>query len=207
MNIELGEVYKFNFITKFNSLTGIYRADSIIGYDSILENDVDLLETLYTPASLVEADLVTDLPDLAQENFVILISVIDDTIVRTIPMSAILGYPEPDVYEYSQLILNIDLGTFSDNDMLQSIASMVDTKIKGLLGVPAETSLMTYGSEWMSQSDYQTMQANRAQVIADNPGENVYIRLTQKEAELTAANAKVNALTALVKSLQSQISP
>ena len=82
MNVEVGETYKFSFDTDYNTLNGIYKVLSLVSYDQILLDDVDLIESLYGLVGKSDTDLATDLPTIKEEAFYSLENVVSKQIIK-----------------------------------------------------------------------------------------------------------------------------
>ncbi len=196
MSIEIGHAYEFRFKTGFNSLNGIYRVTHAQSYASLLEEDIDLLTYLYSPAGKVQGDLDTDLADIVEDSYYKLVSVEDESVILYVPISYIVGVPVPDVREYGKVMVTVDLGVIADPALLASFQATLGQTLEEALGILTSPILMQYGTEWMSESAYQALE--EAREAAKTGVTNYYTLSIEQAAEILAKDAKIAAYETLV---------
>lgn len=204
MNIDIGNTYGFRFKAGFTSLNGIYTVTHGLSWDSILLEEVDLFATLYQKAGKTTGDLEADYADLPVESFYRLVNVTDNTEVF-MPKSYIIGIPVPDVFEYQKLMLTVDLGLFAEPDTLATIRNTVGQVLEGQLGTTTDVNVVIYGSQWMTEGDYEQIVEDRA--AARTGVINYYSEVLKKDIVITKLNARIAALEEIVSQQHAQLNP
>jgi len=184
MSITLNKHYKFQFdpTRDADALNGIYRVDRVLGYNSVVLEEIDIYTSLYKRIGKSEADLEVDLTNYLDDLFYKMTSMFDQSVVW-VPESLIVGYPDPNVREYSRVMLTTDLGVYEDPDTLYHITRIVKDNLKHMLGLVAEdseepidarinphTAVAEYNTVWMSDAEYKDVENLRAtkRVVDDN---------------------------------------
>lgn len=207
MSITVGHIYKFAFDTDFAILNGIYKVTHAMDYDTLIESDVDLLNSLFEPAGLSDVELQVALPTIKTDTFYRLIT-IDGNTELYIPYQYVVGIPVPDVFEYSKLMLVVDLGPWAEPDVLAGIQSIISSYLENAYGITEQPEVMAYDTVWMAESDYEATKDARQDVIDNGTGTINYFTETQNKQEIiNAKDARIDALEALVAQLHNQLYP
>lgn len=207
MSINVGKIYKFAFDSSFASLNGIYKVTHAMDYNTLLENDVDLVSKLFIPAGLTDTEYQAALPDLMTDTFYRLIA-LDGELELYVPYQYIVGIPVPDVFEYSKIMLGVDLGPWAEPDLLSGISTIISDYLENAYGITEAPEVMAYGSVWMAESDYEAIKDVRQDVIDNGTGTINYFRETQnKQTTINAQAARITALEDLVAQLHDQLNP
>jgi hypothetical protein len=207
MSITIGQIYKFAFIDTFASLNGIYRVTHSMDYNTLLETDVDLMVTLFTPAGLTEQDMQTALPDISTDTFYRLVSP-DGLTTLNVPYQYIVGIPVPDVNEYSKIMLAVDLGPWAEPDVLPAMITVISNYLQNGWGVVKPPELMAYETEWMSAADYEAIKQSRQNVIDSGLGvPNYYAENMAKQTIINNQAARIAALEEIVRLQDALLNP
>lgn len=207
MSITVGHIYKFTFSDDFVSLNGIYKVTHSMDYNTLLEDDVSLLDSLFVPAGLTDVELDAELPDIMTDVFYRLVN-IDGTQILYIPYQYIVGIPVPDVFEYSKLMLAVDLGPWAEPDTLAAISNTISQYLENAYGISETPEVMAYDSVWMAESDYEAIVEARQTTIDSGTGVVNYFKETQnKQAIIDAKDARIAALEDLVAALHADLNP
>jgi len=204
MSITVGHIYKFSFSDDFDSLNGIYKVTHSMDYDTLLEDDVSLLDSLFVPAGLTDVELDAALPDLMTYTFYRLIS-IEGTQILYVPDQYIVGIPIPDVFEYSKLMIAVDLGPWAEPDTLAAISATISQYLENAYGISETPEVMAYDTVWMAESDYEAIVQARQTTIDNGTGVVNYFKEAQiKQNTIDAQAARIAALEDLVAALDAQ---
>lgn len=207
MSITVGHVYKFAFHTDIASLNEIYKVTHALDYNTLLEDDVDLLDKLFTPAGLGQAELDAALPTIMLDTFYRLVGV-DGTVELYVPYSYINGIPVPDVFEYAKLMLGVDLGPWAEPDVLATLKTTVSQYLQDGFGIIEEPKTMVYDKVWMAESDYEAILAAREAVKAGGSGViNYFTESKRLQETIDAKDARIAALEDLVRQLDAELNP
>lgn len=154
--------------TSFSSLNGIYFVDRAIVYKDIIEQDIDLTETLLKNISIpngiaeikdgvaVDKQALLDsfIGDYLNDVFYKLISTEDESELW-VPESLIAAYPNPNVKEYHKVMISTDLGVFDDAPTVMIIQDIIASVIKAKIGTrkffKIDNSITDYTS-WTNNS-------------------------------------------------------
>ena len=203
MSIGVGNTYSLRFKNEFGDLDGIYTITHSLSYDSILEGDIDLLEFLYRWVNKSQSDLDNDLDDLKSETFFRAIHVETFTELY-VPRSFIVGIPNPDVREYSKLMITMNLGLFADPNLLSTVAAAVKQNVINLVGLPvdADPVIMEYGKTWMTGTKYDDLTALRT--VNKGNAVNYFALAQQRQETINKQASQIAALEELVRQLNDQ---
>jgi len=133
-NLEIGKVYRFRFLSPFQSLgyvedntrwdvnsdentmptNGVYRVNAINTWLQLLAGGMDVYTSLYVRAGVPRAMYEHDAKYFAETMFYTLQDPNNDDYVIYMPLTFIDGKPDCSVEEYKRLFLQVDMGYFSD---------------------------------------------------------------------------------------------
>lgn len=204
MQLVLGQTYRFEFDTPFEALGyvletnptgGYYTVTEQLTYERLCERGVDLLELLYTPAGLAQTDLdaAVTAGTFIGATFVHLKSVVDNSSIYA-PTASIVGVPIIDIHQYAKVCLNIDLGVFADEALLDEITALVSGLLLWKYGIGASSGdvrLLTYDRQWMTAVEYAAIDdariAAKAAEAASVPSDLSALGITDQNQHLWAA--------------------
>jgi hypothetical protein len=133
MQIAINTYYKFEFTKEFSVLDGIYFTERALSYQDLINEGIDLFEGLYAIVGKSKPTYESHLTRYIDSIFYKLINVDTNKFVW-IPDNIIIGYPNPNVNEYSKVLLTTNLGIFDDPDTLLAVKNIVAQTIKSLIG-------------------------------------------------------------------------
>ena len=198
MNVEVDEVYKFAFKTGFNWLDNIYRVLALVDYDQLLIDDVDLFVSLYNLVGKTQGELEADLPDISKEAYYILEDVVSLNKIY-VPRSYVIGLPQGNIKEYSNVVLTADLDVWADPTALNNVKATIADALEGAYGITQAPLLIKAGSTWMAESDYNDIEEQRE---TDRTGvTNSYTEIQRLTSEIAKKDARIAALEQLVVQL------
>ena len=185
----LGNIYRFQFIRDFEDLgyiaddkderysihKGIYRVDKILSYLELVAGGIDLYTNLYAPLGLSKEYYQRDEPSFKGKTFYKLVDPKNTNVVIYMPISFIKGTPNNAVAEYSKLLLTIDLGVFSDTEMLVDMLDIFLGLLKARWGITPKSvyntedpqaddaiiQFQTYDSVWLTTDEYELLESLR----------------------------------------------
>lgn len=156
----VGTTYAFEFTNNFATLNGIYTVLRVMTYDEMLEDSVDLRE-LYTAVGLTEADLEPQVQLFRADKILKLSSIVNSTIWY-IPHPLLNTEPDPNVREYYQLLLALDLGYYEQVKDIEYIKSVINDIAEKGLGLQSNPSdLFSHNSKWMTEIEYNELKDER----------------------------------------------
>jgi len=202
MSIDVGTVYEFTFKSDFTALNGIYKVSHSLDYDTILLEDISLLDFLYSHVSKTAEDLLTDLSDY-RDNVFYKITHVTTLAVYYVPRSYIVGIPNPDVRPYSKLVLTLDLGPFADPDLLVTLKETISQVLSVNTGITESPVIMEYDQEWMTGGAYNDIVDDRAA----NKGNtiNYYSENLKLIQQLTQKNTTIAGMEELIHDLNGTV--
>lgn len=219
MAITINMHYSFKFLDSFgfSSLNGIYRVDRSIGYNDIINEEIDLYKFLYSKVDKSPTDLETDVIKYVDDIFYKLSSMYDDSVIW-IPYSLIGGYPNPNVKEYPRVMLTTDLGVFDEPATLTHITRILKDNLRHLLGLEHDTNsddfdirinphtaISVYNTTWMEHSDYEEIKSQRGSVRDNDTSTDSkdyyaeYLRVLADNSELEGRIVALEELVALLE--------
>ena len=202
MSIDVGTVYQFVFKGGFTDLNGIYKVSHSLDYDTILLEDISLLDFLYSQVNKTAQDLETDLSDY-KDNVFYKITHVSTLAVYYVPRSYIVGIPNPDVRPYSKLVLTQDLGPFADPNLLATLMATIQQVLQVETGIVELPTIMEYDREWMTGGEYTSIVDDR---IA-NKGNTVNYYSANKELinQITSKNTTIAGLEEIIRNINSTV--
>jgi hypothetical protein len=194
----IGSTCAFTFTLRFSSLNGVYRVKAETTFKDAIKDGIQFTDTLYTQAGLSAADYANDVASYAHDQVCILESVVDKTILLTVPESIILGVPDPTIREYHSLMLVAALGPIANTQMVLPLLAQITDIIQATLGVtdPVRITANPDAKVYLTENQYAALQATRnANIRALAP---LTVQIQTLQAQLTQATAKNAAYEALL---------
>jgi hypothetical protein len=162
MQIAINTNYHFEFDDRFSILNSIYFVERVLTYNDLVNEEIDLFEGLYALIGMSQPTYESELSRYINDVFYKLRDS-NTHKVLWVPESIILGYPNPNVFEYSKVQLLTNLGTFDDPDTLLAIQNIIADTIKAnlgsghvkylQLGVEPPTTITYDGDDYALQTD------------------------------------------------------
>lgn len=213
VNLILGKIYRFTFVKDFEKLgysrdpdspyhdvyCGVYRVDKILSYKDVLSSGIDVYNNLYAPIGVAKDVYNKDEPSFQNTMFYKLVDPRNEDIVIYIPLSFVDGVPDGSIARYDKLILGINLGVFSDLEMVTDMIMLLTELLEVRYGIkadgkqfPADKELVKinrYDDIYLTTEEYNSINQARQEVIDDTPGELLIDKLFNTEMkQLIAEN-------------------
>ena len=213
VNLILGKIYRFTFVKDFEKLgysrdpdspyhdvyCGVYRVDKILSYKDVLSSGIDVYNNLYAPIGVAKDVYNKDEPSFQNTMFYKLVDPRNEDIVIYIPLSFVDGVPDGSIARYDKLILGINLGVFSDLEMVTDMIMLLTELLEVRYGIkadgkqfPADKELVKinrYDDIYLTTEEYNSINQARQDVIDDTPGELLIDKLFNTEMkQLIAEN-------------------
>jgi hypothetical protein len=196
--VQINIAYHLTFESRFAAMTGIYVITNIVNYGFILDNKIDLFETLYKSVGLTQADLKTDLSSYRNVSFWVMENVNTKKIFY-VPDILVINEPDPYVKKYPLMALSLNIGPIGDTTVIDTYKEVISDQIKARVGIDAEAKTMVYGYRYMRVSDYETLEATRETLKSSVI--NLTSELQRKEAEIIRLEGLVTHLEELTTQL------
>ena len=218
MDIRPNLTYRFFFDAPFTDLgwteqyptRGHYPVLEVLSFERLLELGVDLVNELYVPANLTEADYLAARSTFTGVIFYRLRDTTDLTKLICMPASKITIAPRSDIAQYSDLIIGVNCGVLANAEVLDSTMMIIQQSLEYQNGITPVIKLDTLKSVWMLESKYKALEEAR-QVVKEAAELPAIMGNESTEApfNLLAENAKlrrnIDALQARVNALESFI--
>ena len=159
---NVGEVCKFSFIEAFNSLNGIYRVLSVNTLDELIALEVNITESTYLKVGLTEEDYLLESPEY-EDDKIYKLEHVETLDVIYMPLTYNLEIPDPNIMEYLKLGFAVDIGVFSDQEQIAWIQNQL-SQILLSIGVETSPTLFEIEPVWMTESEYDVLAADRAEL-------------------------------------------
>lgn len=219
MNIELGKVYFFKLISKFDKLDAIYKVLDILAYSRILEEEHDLVESLYSHIGEDKPELNLEIAGYVEHPFYLL----EDQatrIVFCVPGPIVLS-ADNNVGEYHATMLAIDLGLLRDPAYAHPLAAIVEAAIESNFGgaltvdengdpldpaviLTAKSSIQVYSKKWLKSDDYSRIVADRKAAIAIARTGGTPVSIVKRNRELSKQLDEANVRILLLEQALTQ---
>lgn len=207
VNLVLGKIYRFTFVKDFEKLgysrdpdseyhdvyCGVYRVDKILSYKDVLSYGIDVYNNLYAPIGVPKDVYNKDEPSFQNTMFYKLVDPRNEDIVIYMPLSFVDGVPDGSIARYDKLILGINLGVFSDLEMVTDMIMILTELLEVRYGIkadgkqfPADKELVKinrYDDIYLTTEEYESINQARQEVIDDTPGELLINKLFKTEMD------------------------
>ena len=189
MKLTPDHTYKLTFISTFATLDGIYTIQSIQSYNEVVANGIDLFVELYEVVGATDVVFRSDLDDLRKADIIKCVNVVTEKIHY---ISDHLLALAPDIYvgRYVDFGLAVNLGYCNDPDTLTTLKSEIDALITATLGVPANAVVYEKTITWMTEADYNAIQAQYDANITNTS--NVYTDRVTLSSTVDAQRVKLD---------------
>lgn len=185
----VGTVYKFTFISPFNSFNGIYKVLRIMTFDEVQSDQIDLSE-IYTLSGKTVEDYDNDAIELRKDRILKLEDINNSSSIRYIPMSFGETEPDPNVKKYATLALAVNLGVYDNKNQVAFVKDTIQSIVAKSLGVEDSVYLFTMRDVWMSVSEYNQKEAER--IEKKESLINLYSEVLRLRKDLDSANTKIS---------------
>ena len=181
MNLSIGKVYRFQFVSDFKNLgyiphkenqpltAGIFKVDKVMSYLDAVASGIDIYANLYQPLGVSKEVFTDDIPRIADSMIYRLVDPVDKSRVYFVPQTFIEGTPDPSVDEYNKMLLTINLGIHSDPDLLSDITSTLTKLFEKMWGILPEgnsnlVELTTYDHVWLTLDQQRAIDKARKNI-------------------------------------------
>lgn len=167
----------------------IYICDSIDGFTTLIERNVDIFETYYKPVGLTEENYRSDLD--SGQSLITLISESADTL--SFPSSYLVSFPSEKGIRYSHTFITIDIGALPDDINMTPTLTHLKTLVDNDLGLSCKVKVV--GTPTIDIITYAQHASNEAARrgnihIQDNP----YKVIEKLRADITAKEERLELL-------------
>ena len=231
VNLTLGQIYRFSFVKDFEQLgysndpdskyhsvyCGVYRVDKILSYKDVLSSGIDVYNNLYAPIGVPKTVYDQDEPTFQNTMFYKLVDPRNEDIVIYIPLSFVDGVPDGSIARYDKLILGINLGVFSDLEMITDMIMMITDLLEVKYGIKADgtqfpldkelVQINRYDDVYLTTEEYNSINDARQNVIDEAPGDLLLNKLFKSEmnqllTENTSLKSKLDAYETAIKNIK-----
>lgn len=201
-NIVVDKYYKFELVYGFDTLNGIYKVLQTLSYAEVVDSSIDMVVMLYgkTYPPKTQAEYEIARSNYLTDTFYKLQSVLDETVVIMVPGSLLARYPNASVDQFCNIMLNIDLGLFANQDDLDTIGQIITEQLHSRLGIDPHPQIAIYDKTWMTDAEYDIIEA--ARLAARGNVVNYYSEATRLTTLNEDKDAKIAALEAIIVNLQ-----
>ena len=200
---EVGATCKFTFVTRFITLSGVYRIRAETTFQDALASGIDFVSNLYIPAGLQQADFNVDQSQYFSDKVVVLESVLDDSVVYYVPESIFQTFPDPTVKEYFPLVLVVNLGVQENTQAIYPLLDSVKDLVQSTLGTTDPLRIITnpQNKVYLTDAEYAILVEARQTNIQSLIPLTVQVHALQQDNLFLAAKvASYEALLAQVAS-------
>lgn len=184
----VGTVYKFVFISPFDTYNGVYTVLRIMTFDEVVSDGVDMVK-LYTSVGKTEEDYNEAVKTgLRYDDFLKLENIITKEILH-VPFSLAELEPDPNIKEYNRVALAVDLGIFDNISDISFAKNTIDSTIAKGLGVEASSHTFSIEKVWMTLEEYNKEVEKRAEKKSTLV--NLYSEVLRLRKELDSQNQKI----------------
>lgn len=168
VNLALGKIYRFSFVKDFERLgyvresghpnhsvyCGVYRVDKILSYKDVLSTGIDVYNNLYAPMSVPKSVYEKDEPTFQNTMFYKLVDPRKEDVMIYMPLSFVDGTPDGSIARYDKLIMGINLGVFSDLEMITDMITLFTELLEVKYGIKADGTQFPEGKELVQLNRY-----------------------------------------------------
>lgn len=134
---------------------GIFRVENITTYYNLVLSGIDVYQNLYLPLGLTpelyEADRKKWMND---DVWYKLVDPVLATRVFYVPVAIIDGIPDGNVTQFDRYHLIVDIGVFSDPEILASLVTNINMLMRAKFGIPSSTQLASYDKVYIPNEYY-----------------------------------------------------
>ena len=218
VTLTLGKIYRFSFVKDFADLgysrdpesenhsvyCGVYRVDKIMSYKDVLSAGIDVYNNLYAPISVSKDVYNKDEPTFQNTMFYKLVDPRDEGKVIYMPLSFVDGTPDGSIARYDKLIMGINLGVFSDLQMITDMITLFTEMLEVKYGIKADgiqfpedkelVQLQRYDDVYLTTEEYNLLDEARQSVIENASSTEFLDRVFESEMNtLRTENASLKA--------------
>ena len=177
--------------------TLVYECIAIRSFEDIYKLGIDVYDTYYVPMGLVNSPTFVFSDEKVVRANIITLKGSDGSIVY-IPDTYILSFPNAGTVKYHHVILSASLGALPEYLDMTALQREIENLISGKTGVSASVKEMVAPTtDQPTKENHEILEASRIGSIRSF--ENDYTRLKKEEAKSALLQAKVNALTTILR--------
>jgi hypothetical protein len=211
--VQVNKLYQLNFNAAFASLDGPYNVISILTYDELLDQDIDIKDSLYTPCNVSNDTFNTDSENFSTAKFIKISSVqntvTDSTTGLTVPQVwyipdfILSGEPVFSMVEAQKLGVTIEIGVWKDADQVNLYLTALKDLTDTMMGTIDKLPIVYKTADlFMTDESYNAMVDARNTIIASNP--TLHKQIKDLQSQLAELNAKYTALENVFLSIGTQ---
>lgn len=194
---ELNSVCHYTFINGFSGLDGFYRLLKVTTVDTALAEGQDFVTGVFARVGLDESAYNEAWPTLAGGTCLWLQDVNDATQPTLVVPDGLLDrLPDPMVKRCLQLYVAIDLGLIADPAKISYVVTQLNDHAAAVVGVENLARLMANGEQWVTQTQYEALEAERAQRISQI--QPLSVTVVQQQQTIANQAARIAALEAAI---------
>lgn len=177
--------------------TLVYECIAIRSFEDIYKLGIDVYDTYYVPMGLVNSPTFVFSDEKVARANIITLKGSDGSIVY-IPDTYILSFPNAGTVKYHHVVLSASLGALPEYLDMSALQREIENLIGGKTGVTASVKEMVAPTtDQPTKENHEILEASRIGSITSF--ENDYTRLKKEEAKSALLQAKVNALTTVLR--------
>jgi len=195
--VNVGEVYKFDFKPMIENYSGIYRLMTIFTPDEILNSGIDIFRATFEPHGVSKANYITNVKDMMFDTVVFKLQDVHNKVtVHYVPEFILTGQPIVNVSPYRRLGLAVNLGIFGDTDVMEAVRYEIEDILTGKAGIESSAVIFSPEEVWMVDEDYSVIsEARNAKKDVRN---SVYSDNIRLRSQLEKAQSVISAYEAII---------
>ena len=200
-----GVVYNFIFDPGYDKYNGIYRLVKLMTYEEFLADGGDILQSFYSPNGKDETDVNNDLSKLYTTKIMKLANPdeLEEAVEIFAPLMYLTETPDHNVQEYQRFGIVSEVGITDNVDHLDFALDAINESMEGALGITPKTHLITLGSKWLTDAQYQELLSERDENLKKVI--NYFKSCKDLERRLAQEKTKVQLYEQTVVNMQKQI--
>ena len=200
-----GVVYNFIFDPGYDKYNGIYRLVKLMTYEEFLADGGDILQSFYSPNGKDETDVNNDLSKLYATKIMKLANPdeLEEAVEIFAPLMYLTETPDHNVKEYQRFGIVSEVGITDNVDHLDFALDAINESMEGALGITPKTHLITLGSKWLTDAQYQELLSERDENLKKVI--NYFKSCKDLERRLAQEKTKVQLYEQTVVNMQKQI--
>lgn len=199
MQLKVGWTYKFLFNPEFSALDGVYSIVKIYTYNELLEENLNLYDGLYKHVDKTSEQLDEDVSTFRTDDIFKLVNPDDSEIVYYVPSLVLSNIPDPNIDQYSKLVIGVNLGVCKDEEELEYIKNTINDYIQKMHGLTNEPQVFSIGTVWLTDTEYADVVSQRDHVgkeVVNYFGENIRLRteLAKRDRIIEMLNQRIRSI-------------
>lgn len=195
--INLNWQYQFKFGEMFEKLNGIYTVTKIYSYPELIDDGINIWESLYDGSVEYNEFEETIFPEIKIAPIYKLVSVMNEEVILYIPRREVTINPDFNINKYYNLVVTWNVGVYEDKEQLSYAQNLLTETIEKVFGTEVDPDLIDIGVRYLTDKEFEKIEKERAE--RRDKAFTLFSENQRLRSEILEREEKIKALSEIIK--------